>query len=204
MAIIKTDACERKDLYKLLIATVIPRPIAWITTLNKDASINLAPYSAYNMVCSNPTTISFAAGWKAPDTRKDTLSNILRTKEFVINTPRPEHIQSVALSAAPFAAGESEADAANLPLVDSSLVAVPRLQDAVFALECELQQTVQIGEKAPGSATLVLGTVKAFHIQDDLLENGKVDFEKVSVLSRLGGYSYASLGKVLEEKVPKI
>ena len=204
MTAIKVSDCEKKDLYKLLIGTVLPRPIAWITSKSSEGLVNLAPYSAYNMVCSNPTTIVFSAGWKPPGVAKDTLRNILETKEFVVNTPRPEHIEAVALSAAPFPENVSEVEKAGLALTDSEAVGTPRLKDAVFSLECELQQTLQVGERAPGSATLVLGTVKVFHIQDELLTDGRIDFEKVSVLSRLGGYCYGTIGEVLEQKVPEI
>jgi flavin reductase (DIM6/NTAB) family NADH-FMN oxidoreductase RutF len=204
MAAIKTSDCEKKDLYKLLIGTVLPRPIAWVTSKSADGVVNLAPYSAYNMVCSNPTTVVFSAGWKPPGVEKDTLRNILETQEFVINTPRPGHIEAVALSAAPFPPNVSEVEQAGLTLTDSETIETPRIKDAVFSLECELQQTLQIGEQVPGSATLVLGTVKVFHIQDELLTDGRIDFNKTQVLSRLGGYCYGTIGEVLEQKVPEI
>lgn len=204
MVAINTNECEVSDLYKLLISTVLPRPIAWVTSTHESGVINLAPFSAYNMVCSIPTTVAFSIGYKADGKEKDTLANILRQKEFVINTPRPEHVEAVALSAALFPAGESEVEAAGLELADSMVVKTPRLRDAVFSLECELYQTLQIGERAPGGAMLVIGSVRVFHIQDEIYENGKIQFDKARVLSRLGGYCYGISGEVIEQRVPDL
>lgn len=204
MAILRVSELEQIERYKTLIGCVVPRPIAWVTTLNDTGSVNLAPFSAFNMVCSTPMTVLFSIGVKPNGETKDTLTNILRTEEFVINIPRARHVAQVAHTAASYAYNISESDKAEVALVPSVAVATPRVAEALFSFECTLQQTVQVGDGTPGSATVVFGAVSVVHVADEVYAGGRFDFNKVDALARLGGYCYSTIGDVLEERVPQV
>lgn len=204
MAQWKVADLDRAEAYKLLSGSVIPRPIAWITTKGSAGVVNLAPYSAYNMLGTRPVSLTVSIGVTGNDVDKDTLRNIKETKEFVVNAPRPEHVEKVALSAAPFPSTVSEAEKAMLAMVPSTLVKVPRLVDAIFSLECRLYDIVVVGDGAPGTANLVIGEVLNFHVDDAVHTDGRLDFAAIEILSRVGGYYYSTLGPLVEQRVPRL
>lgn len=170
--------------YRLLTGLVVPRPVAWITTLNEDGSVNLAPYSFFNVLGNDPPIVAFGASEKTPGVRKDTATNILREKEFVVHLATPEQARLVQNSAAKFPYGASEVEALGLETLPSETIAVPRLAVATIALECTFETTVRIGE-----SEVLFGRIRHLHASDDYFEADGLSLRPGSVrtIGRLQG-----------------
>jgi flavin reductase (DIM6/NTAB) family NADH-FMN oxidoreductase RutF len=171
------------DNYKLLTNLVVPRPIAWVTTVGPTGVVNLAPFSFFNAVSSDPLYVVVSIGTRDDDTLKDTSAHILASREFVVNMVTEELLGAMNVSAADFPPDQSEAGAANLPLAASRLIRVPRLADAQVSLECRLFQSLELG-----SNTLVIGEVVMFHVADRLL-GSRLHIETFAPVGRLGSPS---------------
>lgn len=204
MVSLLTEELSTAEKYKYLIASIMPRPIALVTTTNSDGSINLAPFSSLNLVASNPVTLSFSISAKPDGSKKDTLINVEQNQEFVVNSAHSAMLKQVALAGAAFPYGQSELEKCGLATCASTTVKPPGLLDSLFRMECKVEQLVPIGKSGPGSATIVVGQIKIFHIADSIIQNGRVDFKKVDMLARLGGYWYANLGERFEEPIPDL
>ncbi|MBL7662920.1 flavin reductase family protein [bacterium] len=188
-----------KEIYKLMIGSIIPRPIAFITTINTSGSINLAPFSYFNGVSSSPPCLSVSFADKPDDTKKDTLNNILRTKEFVVNTTSVTMIDAVADSAADYPAEVSELDLLSLETLPAALIKTPRLKIAPVQMECKLYTTLEIGRN-----TLVIGEILMFHCRSDSFSGTKSDAQRIDPLARLGGANYATIGKIINHPTPDV
>ncbi|GGF51177.1 flavin reductase [Marmoricola endophyticus] len=182
---------DPEQTYRLLSGVVVPRPIAWITTVDEAGVVNLAPFSCYTFVSTAPPLIGVNVGRKA-GTLKDTGTNIERSGEFVVNVPAEEHSELVHLSAVEHPPATSEVDLLGLETSTSRLVTPPRLALAPLAMECRWQQTVPFGRT--GSQFMV-GEVVCFHVREDLWVDGKVDTPTLRPLARLGGPTYATIGE---------
>ena len=195
--------------YHLMTQTIVPRPIAWVLTENKSANeqnrYNLAPFSYFNAVDSNPPTLMISIG-KQPDGRtKDTLINIQRTGELIIHIASSEHIAALNQSAAALPYGESEVSASSLTTTAMEGSTLPRLDEAKIAFSCQLDHIHDIGE-TPQS--LVFAGVKSAYIADEIVHidesKGRtlVDAAALNPLARLGGNNYAFLGEYISLKRP--
>lgn len=162
--------------YDLLTSIVVPRPIAWITTVGPDGVGNLAPHSFFNVACQKPPMVSFSSVG-----RKDTLRNILATGHFVVNLVSEGMEDLANASSAPFAAGVDEADALHIPLEPSEVVPVPRVADSAASIECRLHSSLKLG-----NSHLVIGEVRAITVREDALEDGRPTMDALRPLSRLG------------------
>lgn len=162
--------------YKLLTALVVPRPIAWISSLDASGVGNLAPHSFFNVACANPPIVSFASVGG-----KDTLANVRATGEFVVNLASEPLMRQVNDTSARFGPDVDEAEALGIALEPSSLVAPPRVVDSPASLECTLHSTHDLGD-----STLVLGRVVAISVQDAALVDGHPAIEHLRPVSRLG------------------
>ena len=151
--------------YKLLTALVIPRPIAWITTLNEDGSVNAAPYSFFNVLGNLPPLVAFGPGDRAPGQPKDTAVNAERRGEFVVNLIDRAGADALHRTSAPFPVGASEVDELGLVTLPSVAIATPRLELARVQLECRLAQKVEIGQNR-----VLFGIVLHMHVPDDWLD----------------------------------
>jgi flavin reductase (DIM6/NTAB) family NADH-FMN oxidoreductase RutF len=191
-------ALDITSCYKLLIGSVIPRPIAFVTTLNTNESVNAAPFSAFNMVTAKPMSVVFSVGIKPNGELKDTLKNIYRTGDFVVNSVGSWMVEAVNYCALDLSYGESELTAAGLTTLPSEVVAPPRVREASIQMECKLLQTVDIGGGAPGSSVLVIGEVVRYHIDSAALEGGRVSAERLQPVARIGGLQYSLIGDVFE------
>jgi flavin reductase (DIM6/NTAB) family NADH-FMN oxidoreductase RutF len=179
---------SRRDRHKLLISTIVPRPIAWISTLNEDGSVNVGPYSFFNIVCEQPPLVSVGvgSGERGEGDLKDTGQNIRRTGEFVVNLVGFEQAPKMVTTAVNFAPGVSEAHKARLDLAASMKITTPRLAESPVSLECRLHRTVDLAERQ----VLVLGEVVALHIGDDaVLDAGRcyIDTPKLDLIARMHG-----------------
>ncbi len=172
--------------YRFMVGCIVPRPIAWVSTISVDGQVNLAPFSFFTGITSSPPTLGFSIGYrKVP---KDTLVNLRTQGEAVIHLPAPEQIDAVHQCGAEYKADISELDEIGMPSLPSELVAPPRLVDVPIALECRLSTEVPVGEPA---ASLCLLEVLHAHIADSVAqENGLPDPDLLRTLSRLGERSY--------------
>ncbi len=188
--------------YRTLIDVVTPRPIAWVTTVDAEGRVNLAPFSFYNAVGSNPPVVVFSPGRKRDGSRKDTLQNVEATREFVVNAAVADLAAQVNLSSAELPHGESEVELTGLTLLPSVHVRPPRLAESPVHLECVVLQVLSLGD-GPGAANLVIGEVVLFHVADAVLDGrGRVDPRKLRAIGRLGGDSYCHTTDVFEMKRP--
>lgn len=179
--------------YKLLTGIVVPRPIAWVTTLSATGSVNLAPFSAFTFVSNKPPMLGINVGRKA-GRMKDTGVNIHATGEFVVNIADENLIEPVHLSAIEHAPDVSEAELLGLALIPGEHLRTPRLAAAPISMECRLHRAIAFGDT--GSEFMV-GEVIVFHVRDGLCVNGKIDTAKLRPLCRIGGPNYARLGEIV-------
>lgn len=197
---IKTDTLEWRDAYKLLQGSVLPRPIAFVSSQDETGIANLAPFSFFTVISANPMMVCFSPMRRGTDgAKKDTLQNIERTKEFVINIVSEEFVQQMNDCATEFASDVDEFDASALTKVDSVVVRPSRVKESKVHLECVLDQVLHFGGEEAGAGSLVIGKVVHVHVEDDLYENGRINSEKLNPVGRLAGATYTlPLAKTFE------
>jgi flavin reductase (DIM6/NTAB) family NADH-FMN oxidoreductase RutF len=174
--------------YKLVVASVVPRPVAWVVSQDREGRINAAPYSFFNAFSDNPVVIGIGCGPRAPGAVKDTLANIEATGQFVVNLVSADNAEAMNITAADFAPGVSEIEAAGLTTAPSLKVQVPRIAESPVAFECEIFQFVPAGRH-----TIVLGRVIAEYVRDDcVLDAAKfyIDTPKLGLVGRMHGRSW--------------
>lgn len=186
---------EQSETYKLLTGLVVPRPIGWISSVDRDGVRNLAPFSFFNAICPDPPSVSVAITHLPPGgeggERKDTWKNISETGQFVVNIVDENRVRAMNETATDFPSGADEFEAAGLTALPGEAVKAPRVGESPASLECELFDSVRVGE-GPGGATLVIGTVLLMHVRDDLVDDrNHVDIGALSPVGRLAGAEYA-------------
>lgn len=192
-----------QDCYKLMAGSIVPRPIALVSTVSGTGVRNLAPFSYFTAVASKPPTLCFCPGRRHPGgERKDTLSNVEETGEFVVNAVTIAMAERVNLTAADYPPDVDEFDASGLTPIPSERVAPFRVKESPIHLECRVDRVVEIGEPAAGGGALVIGEIVLFHVSDEILTNGRIDIGKLDPLARLSGGDYAALGRRISMKVP--
>ncbi|QCK84506.1 flavin reductase family protein [Phreatobacter aquaticus] len=189
---------EPKDLgaeacYRLLTGLVVPRPIAWVTTLSADGVVNLAPFSHFTFVSPKPPMLAISVGQKA-GVYKDTARNIMASEEFVVHIADRPLIEAVHESAVEYPPDVSEVEVLGLETVPSSHVRTPRLTVAPVAMECRLRHCIEFGETR---SRLLVGEVLVFHLRDGLMVDGKVDTRALDPICRIAGPNYATLGDIV-------
>ncbi|MEE2765575.1 MAG: flavin reductase family protein [Candidatus Neomarinimicrobiota bacterium] len=185
--------------HKLMIGSIIPRPIAFVSTVSKNGILNLAPFSYFNGVCSNPPTIMFAPGRRGYDGKiKDTLKNIQDTNEFVVNIVSEGFVDQMVVCATDFDPTVNEFDESGLTPGPSHRVKPPLVQESLISFECKLYQVVEVGDGSPGSGFVVMGTIVMFHIDDGVYENGRINLEKLNPVGRLAGNNYTKITNTFE------
>jgi flavin reductase (DIM6/NTAB) family NADH-FMN oxidoreductase RutF len=164
-------------------AIVAPRPIGWISSIDPEGRVNLAPYSFFNAFCEAPPIVGFSSGG-----RKDSQRNVEATGEFVCNLVTRKHARAMNLTSAPFPPGVNEFEAAGLAAAPSRLVKPPRVADAPAALECKLLLVLPLKDLAgqPTASTLILGQVVGVHIDPALLKDGLFDIAAAGTIARCG------------------
>lgn len=199
---INPAALTGSELNRILIGTVVPRPIAWVSTMDESGNLNLAPFSFFNAVCTRPPTLLFCPGVRGLDgSTKDTLNNIRVTGAYVINVVTEATAEAMNRSATELPAGASEFDFAGVTPAPSTSVRPPRVAESPVSFECELRQIVDIGDGGIGSASIVIGEIVRIHIADAvLLPDYKIDIHTLKPVGRLAGYSYARVNDVFEMK----
>ncbi|MCM2372949.1 flavin reductase family protein [Aporhodopirellula aestuarii] len=187
---IKPSDLSVRRLYEAMTAIITPRPIAWVSTIDRDGVCNLAPFSFFNGVGANPPTLMFCPANRPDGTAKDTLANIRANGQFVVNVVTEESFEEMKHSALDVPAGEDEFILAGTQKSASSLVAPPRVSDAAAAMECELLTSMQLGV-GPGGANLVVGRIVSIYVAESVLdEEHRIDPEKLHTIGRMGGPRY--------------
>ncbi|MDP6338736.1 MAG: flavin reductase family protein [Candidatus Marinimicrobia bacterium] len=179
------------DNHRLMIGAIVPRPIAFVSTKSKDGILNLAPFSYFNGVCSNPPTIMFAPARRGYDgLTKDTLNNIRDTEEFVVNIVSEEFADQMVACATDFDKDVNEFEVSGLTSVDSVKVAPPYVKESKVSFECRLQTIVPVGDAEPGGGFVVIGNIVMFHVDDRVLKDGRIDQKALNPVGRMAGNNY--------------
>jgi flavin reductase (DIM6/NTAB) family NADH-FMN oxidoreductase RutF len=173
--------------YKLLVGVVVPRPIAFVSTLSPEGVPNLAPFSFFTVASANPPVLCFTASYREP--RKDTLVNIRATKEFVVNIVSEEFAAKMNVTSGEYAYGVDEFAMSGLTAAPSDEVRPPRVKESHVNMECKLLQTIEVSNQ-PLGGTLILGQVVRFHIDDAILEEFRVDPDALAAVGRMAGNTY--------------
>jgi len=184
---------DAEQAYKLLVGVVVPRPIAWVTTISGAGVVNLAPFSAFTFVSPKPPMLAISVGRKG-SVYKDTARNILASEEFVVHIADTSLIEPLHRSADEVPPDVSEVDLLGLETIASIRVRPPRLLRAPIAAECRLRHCIELGDTR---SRLLIGEVVLFHFRGGLMQAGKIDTRALDPICRLGGPSYAALGETV-------
>lgn len=196
---INPDEYPWKPVYKLLTGAVVPRPIAWVSTINPEGGANLAPFSFFNVVCAMPPHLMFNPQVRETDSgTKDTLRNVRLTEEFVVNIVTEDLAQAMNETSAELPGEVDEFTVAGLAPCPSTLVRPPGIAASPVRLECKLAHLIDISDQ-PGGGSVVIGRIVYMHIADDILEAAdKIDVRKLKPIGRLGGPSYCRVQDVFQ------
>jgi flavin reductase (DIM6/NTAB) family NADH-FMN oxidoreductase RutF len=208
--IVSPSDISHSELYGLVLNSVAPRPIAWVSTMSPSGKRNLAPFSFFNAVCIDPPLLAFAPGLrpsKQAGTQhgeaKDTLRNIRETREFVVNVVTYELREAMNLSSGEYDASVDEFALAKLTSEPSKIVRPPRVGESPLSFECKLHQILDFST-APTSSSLVIGEVVSIHINDGHLKDGRLDRNSLDLIGRMGGIQYTRTTQRFEMVRPKV
>ena len=182
--------------YRLITGVVVPRPIAWVTSLSGSGVLNLAPFSAFTFVAPKPPMLAISVGRKG-GIYKDTAQNILNNEEYVVHIADSSLMTAVHESSTEHPPDVSEVEELRLSTLPGERIKVPRLAAAPIAMECRFRQCLEFGETR---SRLIVGEVLVFHIRDGLLQNGKIETEALDPIARIAGPRYAKLGEIVTLK----
>lgn len=189
------DALPERDRYKILIGTVVPRPIALVTTIGPDGQVNAAPFSFFNCLSADPAIVALGIENHDDDTPKDTIRNIARTEEFTVNIVSNAMLEAMNVCSVPFAPDVDELFEAGLTAMAGRRVACPWIGEAPAALECRRYIGLQVGR----SREIVLGQVVAAHIRADLInERLHVEPSLLDAIGRMGGHGYTRSNRTFD------
>ena len=201
---INTKEIPFQDRYKLLIGSIVPRPIGFVSTISPSGIYNLAPFSFFNGVCSEPMTVLFCPVIRGSDGQeKDTLKNIKATKEFVVNIVSEEIAEKMNQCSAEYPYGVDEFKESGLTPSPSKIVKPPLVKEAKINMECKLLHLVEVGNR-PGGGTVVIGEVVYFHANEDVYQDGKIILSKLKPVARLGGTDYARVTDIFSLPRPTV
>lgn len=193
---IDPNQLELPDRYKLMIGGIVPRPIAFVSTVSPDGTVNLAPFSFFSGVGSNPMTVMFCPANKPDGSEKDTLRNAKPAEQggvgqFVVNVAIEAYAREVAACAEPLEHGESEFDFVGLATAPSVVVKPPRVAQSPIAFECETVHVIRTNPGAPAGGNIVMGRVVHIYASDDVInERHHVDPDRLAAVGRMGGLEY--------------
>jgi flavin reductase (DIM6/NTAB) family NADH-FMN oxidoreductase RutF len=205
MAMLRFDPADSSasDIYKLMIGMVVPRPIAFVSSLDEHGVHNLAPFSYFMACTADPPVVCFVASYRKNETpAKDTLRNIFATQEFVVNIVSEEFAEKMNLTAAEVGPEIDEFELSGLTPIPSELVRPPRVGESHAQMECRLRQLLPIGE-FPGGGTVIFGDVLRFHIDEAVVDGYKIDPEKLNAIGRMGGPTYVRTRDRFDMNRPK-
>jgi flavin reductase (DIM6/NTAB) family NADH-FMN oxidoreductase RutF len=195
MLTINTADLKPAELQNYLQYAIAPRPICFVSTIDKQGNVNLSPFSFFNIFSINPPVCVFSPSRRVRDnTTKHSLENILEVPECVVNIVNYDMVQQTSLASVEYPKGVNEFVKAGFTQVPSELVRPPRVAESPVQMECLIRQVIPLGENA-GAGNLVLAEIKRIHINEDILdESGKIDQAKIDLVARLGGDWYCRVG----------
>ena len=195
---------ETKELHKILLSSIAPRPIAFASTIDSKGNVNLSPFSYFNVFSSNPPILIFSPSRRVRDnTTKHTLENAMETKEVVINVVNFPIVEQMSKSSIEYEKGVNEFIETGLTQVKSLLVKPPRVLESPVSFECKVQDIVSLGESG-GAGQLIIAKVIQIHIDKKFTDkNGDIDNEKLDLVARMGGDWYTRATKESMFKIPK-
>jgi flavin reductase (DIM6/NTAB) family NADH-FMN oxidoreductase RutF len=181
---------DYRNIYKLMVEVIVPRPIAFVSSVSPEGVRNLAPFSFFTGISANPPVVCFCPMVRSSDgMKKDTIRNIEATREFVVNIVSEEFANQMNICSTEFPPEVDEFEKSGLTPIRSDLVKPPRVKESHINMECRLLQIVTVSSK-PLGGSIVFGEVLRFHIDNDLCENYKVDPDKLKPIARMGGATY--------------
>ena len=191
---------EQKAIYKLLSGIVIPRPIGWVSSISEDGIVNLAPFSFFNAVGDDPPHVMFSVG-RSAKANQDTVTNVLTTKQFVVNMVTEELVEQMNMTAQAIPSHESEFEFAKLTPIPSLKVKPPRVKESPISMECELVHHYTLENNKFGGSTILIGRIVLFHIDEQMmLEDFKINMETYKPVARLAGSNYSKIGEIFSVK----
>ena len=189
--IVDPGEASPQNIYKLMVGIIVPRPIAFVSSMSTDGVRNLAPFSFFTAISANPPVVCFSPMIRGSDSsRKDTLNNIEATREFVVNIVSEDFGEKMNVTSAEYTPDVDEFEASGLTPVASDFVKPPRVGESRASMECSLVQVVHVSPK-PLGGSIVLGEVLRFHIADEIVNDYKVDPDALRAIGRMGGPTYA-------------
>ena len=198
------------ELYSILLNSVAPRPIAWVSTVSASGQLNLAPFSFFNVVCVDPPLLAFAPGLRRPKQpevshgeAKDTLRNIRETREFVVNIVTYELREAMNLTSGEYGAEVNEFELVKLTPQPSKIVRPPRVAESPVSFECKLHQILDFSP-VPTSSSLVIGEIVSIHMDEAHIQDGKLDRNSLDLIGRMGGMQYTRTTQRFEMVRPKV
>jgi flavin reductase (DIM6/NTAB) family NADH-FMN oxidoreductase RutF len=195
MEILAADL-QAEAAYKLLTGIIVPRPIAWVTTLSPNGRVNAAPFSAFTFVSSHPPMVGINIGRRA-GAYKDTARYIMERQEFVVNIADESLLEPLHFSAVEHPPEISETEHLGLEVCPSKLIATPRIAAAPISLECRVERILEFGT---AKSQFIVGEIVMFHVRDSLYRSGKIETSELKPVCRLGGPNYAKLGEIVRMK----
>lgn len=203
--ILELDKLSPANTYFQMMQTVMPRPIAWVLTENETGNYNLAPFSYFNAVCSDPAIIMLSIGYKPDGSTKDTCHNIIERKYFTLHIADENNLQALNQSSAILARNQSELDDLELSLISFEPSPIPRISECKIAYACELYEIHKIGN---ASQSIIYGKVNRIYIDDSVVSVNqagriKVHVEELQPIARLGANEYMQSGNVITLPRPK-
>ncbi|MCU1261901.1 MAG: hypothetical protein JWO80_4786 [Bryobacterales bacterium] len=194
---------DPRNIYKLMVGAIVPRPIAFVSTLSAAGVRNLAPFSFFTAVSANPPVICFSPMIRGSDaSKKDTLRNIEETGEFVVNVVSEEFAKAMNACSGEYPPEVDEFDVSKLTPIPSEAVKPPRVAEAHVQMECRLCKVVHVSAK-PLGGSLVLGEVLRFHVDDAIVHNFSIDPDKLNAIGRMGGPTYVRTTNRFDMQRPK-
>lgn len=178
-------AADSRDRYKLLSGLVVPRPIGWIGTRRPDGTFNLAPFSFFNVVSSNPPVVLFSGG-RHSDRPKDTTELAVETGEFSVNIVSESVVEAMAVTSGSFSAEDDEFEIAGLTAEPGLKTGAPLVAESPANLECTVRQMIELGERT----RLIIGDVVAIHVEEDVLDGTRIDNDALRAVGRMAGSTY--------------
>ncbi|MGO9398414.1 MAG: flavin reductase family protein [Xanthobacteraceae bacterium] len=188
---------DPRAVYRLLIGSVVPRPIGWASTVSAGGVANLAPFSFFTVVCVAPPMVSLTIMRKPDGSEKHTLKNVRANGEFCFNVVTRPVWQQMVDSANGFPEDDSEFAETGLTPIPSVKVKPPRVKEVPIHFECKLHQVLELG---PKRQALVIGEVVHIHVDPAVMTGGYIDMRKLDPVGRLNGFFYATLGEILERQ----
>ncbi len=192
--IIDPKTASPTDVYKVLIGSIVPRPIAFVSTVSVEGVRNVAPFSFFTVASADPPVVCFT-----PTGQKDTLVNIRATKQFVVNIVSEDFAEKMNTASGSYAPDVDEFVVSGLTAIESSVVVPPRVAESRVQMECELFQILEIG-----SGALVLGEIVLLHVDDQIIDHFRIDPDQLRAIGRMGGNTYARTTDRFDLARPKV